>query len=88
MLTKTIIPYKSPNRTKNINVLFSVAIESMNEQLFNVLLLTIDNNDVNRYVGVLEQFANELLENGKFNESNRCFSKILGVSPSSTFSYL
>mgnify|MGYP005940617707 CR=1 FL=1 len=87
MLTKTIIPYKSPNRTKNINVLFNVAIESMNEQLFNVLLLTIDNNDVNRYVGVLEQFANELLENGKFNESNRCFSKILGVSPSSTFSY-
>lgn len=77
-LINKLLPYSYPNRATAINELFKVAVLNINGDAFSILLQA-GNNDVNYNIEKMNNFANGLLVNKKYDEAEKLFKDVLNL---------
>ena len=75
-ILKIILPYQYKNRKEKIKNAFSFAINSSSKQIFELLLSTIDGNDVDIYIDHNLQYANKAKNSA---DKIECLNRILKV---------
>ncbi|NLZ25911.1 MAG: leucine-rich repeat protein [Clostridiales bacterium] len=79
-----IVPYIYENRTKNIKELFNVASENVITDVFEVLLRSIDKEDVDSYIEKLINFADSALKKNQYAVAKLYYTRALKLDEGNT----
>lgn len=81
---KAIFPYECKLREENIQSLLQEAFESNDTVLFDLLLQTLDAEEVDRYIQLNQTMVDNLIKNGSYQQAKKYISNILSVNEGDT----